>query len=83
MQSLTLSYLAAYLLIGGRGLLLAWALALRLLLNRAYGDILPCLVGIFRVAFGDVIFQFASRPAGLRSTSGSEKVTLLDCGRRK
>ena len=60
MRRLTLSYLAAYLLIGGLGLLLAPALALRLLLsNGDYGDVMPRLVGMFMVALGGVILQFA------------------------
>jgi hypothetical protein len=60
MQRLTLIYLAAYLLIGGFGLLLAPALTLRLLLsNGAYGDIMPRLTGLFMVALGGAIFQFA------------------------
>jgi uncharacterized protein YjeT (DUF2065 family) len=59
MQRLTLSYLAAYLLIGGLGLLLAPALALRLLLSSgAYGDIMPRVVGLFMVVLGGVILQF-------------------------
>jgi hypothetical protein len=59
MQRLTLSYLAAYLLIGGLGLVLAPALALRLLLsNGGYGDIMPRVVGMFMVALGGVIFEF-------------------------
>jgi uncharacterized protein YjeT (DUF2065 family) len=59
MQRLTLSYLAAYLLIGGLGLLLAPALTLRLLLSSgAYGDIMPRVVGLFMVVLGGVIFEF-------------------------
>jgi hypothetical protein len=59
MQRLTLSYLAGYLLLGGLGLLLAPALALRLLLsNGAYGDIMPRVVGMFMLALGGVILQF-------------------------
>jgi len=59
MQRLTLSYLAAYLLIGGLGLLLAPALALRLLLSSGvYGDIMPRVVGLFMVVLGGVIFEF-------------------------
>jgi uncharacterized protein YjeT (DUF2065 family) len=59
MQRLTLSYLATYLLLGGLGLLLAPALALRLLLsNGAYGEIMPRLVGMFMLALGGVILQF-------------------------
>ena len=53
MRRLTLSYLAAYLLIGGLGLILAPALALRLLLsNGDYGYVMPRLVGMFTVALG-------------------------------
>jgi uncharacterized protein YjeT (DUF2065 family) len=56
---LTLSYLAAYLLIGGFGFVVAPALALRLLLSSgAYDDVMPRLVGVFMVALGGVIFQF-------------------------
>ena len=59
MRRLTLSYLAAYLLVGGLGLLLAPALALRLLLsNGDYGDVMPRLVGMFMVALGGVNLQF-------------------------
>jgi bacteriorhodopsin len=59
MQSLTLIYLAAYLLIGGCGFLVAPALALRLLLsNGAYGDIMPRVVGLFMFVLGGVIVQF-------------------------
>jgi hypothetical protein len=44
-QRLTMTYLAAYLLIGGLGLLLAPTFALRLLLSDgAYGEIMPRLV---------------------------------------
>jgi uncharacterized protein YjeT (DUF2065 family) len=58
-QRLTLSYLAAYLLIGGFGFVVAPALALRLLLSSgAYDDVMPRLVGVFMVALGGVIFQF-------------------------
>jgi hypothetical protein len=59
MQRLTLSYLAAYLLIGGFGFLIAPDLALRLLLsNGAYDDIMPRLVGLFMFVLGGVIVQF-------------------------
>jgi uncharacterized protein YjeT (DUF2065 family) len=58
-QRLTLSYLAAYLLIGGFGFVVAPALTLRLLLSSgAYDDVMPRLVGVFMVALGGVIFQF-------------------------
>jgi hypothetical protein len=60
MQHLTLCYLAAYLLVGGLGLLLAPTLALRLLLsNGAYGDVMPRVAGMFMVALGGAILQFA------------------------
>jgi hypothetical protein len=59
MQRLTLIYLAASLLIGGCGLLVAPVLALRLLLsNGAYGDIMPRVVGLFMFVLGGVIVQF-------------------------
>jgi uncharacterized protein YjeT (DUF2065 family) len=59
LQRLTLSYLAAYLLIGGVGLLLAPTLSLRLLLSSvAYDDVMPRLVGLFMVVLGGVILQF-------------------------
>jgi uncharacterized protein YjeT (DUF2065 family) len=59
MQRLTFSYLAGYLILGGLGLLLTPALALRLLLsNGAYGDIMPRVVGMFMLALGGVILQF-------------------------
>ena len=59
MQRLTLSYLAAYLLIGGFVFLVAPALVLRLLLSSdAYGDIMPRLVGLFMIVLGGVMFQF-------------------------
>src|SRR5262245_24881226 len=59
MQRLTLSYLAAYLLLGGLGLLLAPAVALRLLLSSgAYGDVMPRVVGLFMVVLGGVVFEF-------------------------
>jgi hypothetical protein len=59
MQRLTLIYLAAYLLIGGCGFLVAPALALRLLLsNGAYGDIMPRVVGLFMFVLGGVIVEF-------------------------
>ena len=58
MQRLTLSYLG-YLLLGGLGLLVAPALALRLLLsNGSYGDIMPRVVGMFMLALGGLILQF-------------------------
>ena len=45
--------------LGGLGLLLAPALALRLLLSTGgYGDIMPRVVGMFRLALGGVILQF-------------------------
>jgi hypothetical protein len=60
MQRLTLIYLAAYLLVGGLGLLLAPAFTLHLLLsNGAYGDIMPRMTGMFMVALGGAIFEFA------------------------
>jgi len=59
MQRLTLTYLTAYLLIGGLGFLVAPDLALRLLLSSgAYDDIMPRLVGLFMVALGGAIFEF-------------------------
>jgi hypothetical protein len=59
MQRLTLIYLAAYLVIGGCGFLVAPTLALRLLLSKgAYGDIMPRVVGLFMFVLGGVIVQF-------------------------
>ena len=59
MRRLTLIYLAAYLLTGGFGFLVAPDLALRLLLsNGAYGDIMPRLAGLFMFVLGGVIVQF-------------------------
>jgi uncharacterized protein YjeT (DUF2065 family) len=58
-QRLTLSYVAAYLIVGGLGFLVAPALALRLLLsNGTYDDVMPRMVGLFMVALGGVILQF-------------------------
>jgi uncharacterized protein YjeT (DUF2065 family) len=59
MQRLTFGYLAAYLLIGGLGLIVAPTFALRLLLsNGTYGDIMPRLTGLFMFVLGGVIVQF-------------------------
>jgi uncharacterized protein YjeT (DUF2065 family) len=59
MQRLTLSYLVAYLIVGGLGFLVAPALALRLLLsNGTYDDVMPRMAGLFMVALGGVILQF-------------------------
>lgn len=59
LQRLTLIYLAAYLLVGGFGLLVAPGVTLRLLLSSgAYDDIMPRVVGLFWIALGGVVVQF-------------------------
>lgn len=60
MRRLTFGYVAGYLLVGGLGFLVAPDVALRFLLsNGAYGDIMPRVVGMFMLALGGLIFQFA------------------------
>lgn len=59
MQRLTLVYLSSYLLLGGIGLLLVPDLTLRLMFsNRAYGDVMPRVVGMFMLVLGGLVFQF-------------------------
>src|SRR5262245_49632743 len=59
MKRLTFTYLSAYLLVGGLGLLAAPDLTLRLLLsNGAYGDVMPRFAGVFMMVLGGVILQF-------------------------
>lgn len=58
-QRLTLVYLSSYLLLGGIGLLLVPDLTLRLMFsNRAYGDVMPRVVGMFMLVLGGLVFQF-------------------------
>jgi uncharacterized protein YjeT (DUF2065 family) len=59
MHRWTLMYLASYLIAGGLGLLVAPALALRLLGSTGdYGDIMPRVVGMFMLALGGLVAQF-------------------------
>lgn len=60
LQQLTLRYLSGYLIVGGIGLLVAPAVALRLLLSTgSYGDVMPRVVGMFMLVLGGLILQFA------------------------
>lgn len=54
----SLIYLAAYLLAGGIGLLLAPQLALKLLLTTGdYGHVFPRFVGMFMIGLGLIVVQ--------------------------
>lgn len=59
LKRITLTYLSAYLLLGGLGLALAPELALDLLqAEQDYGDVMPRVVGMFMVALGALIGLF-------------------------
>jgi hypothetical protein len=58
-KRLTLTYVAAYLLIGGIGLALVPSLTLRVFLSTGdYGDVMPRVVGMFMIGLGGMVAQF-------------------------
>ena len=62
MKRATLVYLAAYLGVGGLGLLLAPSVALPLLLSTGdYGDVMPRVVGMFMLVLCALVGTFVHR----------------------
>jgi len=62
MKRWTMLYLATYLTVGGAGLLVAPAVALRLLLSTGtYGDVMPRVVGMFMLVLAGFVTNFIRR----------------------
>ncbi len=62
MKRWTLIYLAAYLGVGGIGLLFEPRVALSLLLSTGeYGDVMPRVVGMFMLVLSTIVYTFVRR----------------------